>query len=249
MIKRTGILLCGGVGSRLGQITKAIPKSLVPVYNKPLVDYQLELFKDMGIKDVVIITRPDTSELFKNYLYNYSDWTKHFDYIAVEEQPKPEGIAQAYILARKFVPEGQSTVLGLGDNIFYFTNPNEKEKFIDAVKTSDNMITTFKVQDPRPYGVVKYEDGKIVDVVEKPQDPPSNEIIPGLYFFDYSAFEKVKNLQPSSRGELEITDLQRLYIREGKLSAFKFESVFWYDCGTVEDLLDANNFMHIIGGR
>lgn len=250
MIKRIGILLCGGVGSRLGQITKAIPKSLVPVYNKPLVDYQLELFRDLGIKDVIVITRPDTKELFENYLYNYSDWTKHFQYIAVVEQLKPGGIAEAYLIAEKFIPEGYSTLLGLGDNIFHFIDKKEKEDLRQLCLNEDNFITTVKVKDPTQYGVVKYDNsGFIVDVVEKPKYPPSNEIIPGLYFFDNTASDKVKNLKPSLRGELEITDLQRKYLQEDTLGVYKFENVFWYDCGTIDDLQHANNFMKMLADK
>lgn len=250
MIKRIGILLCGGVGSRLGQITKAIPKSLVPVYDKPLVDYQLELFYDLGIRDVVIITRPDTKELFTNYLLNYSDWSTKFKYIAIEEQPKPAGIAQAYIIAEKFIPEGYGTLLGLGDNIFHFIDNREKQELKELCYTENNFITTVKVKDATQYGVVRYdEEGYLVDVVEKPANPPSNEIIPGLYFFDSTAVEKAKSLKPSARGELEITDLQRKYIAENNLGVYKFDNVFWYDCGTIDDLQHANNFMKILADK
>lgn len=247
-MNRIGIILCGGVGSRLGQITKAIPKSLVPVYNKPLVDYQLELFEFLDIRDIIIITRPDTYDLFTNYLLKDSNWSDRFINIKILEQPTPGGIAQAYQIAHKHVPEGSNTLLGLGDNIFYFTDNNEKEKLKQWSLSDLNFITTIPVKDPRPYGVVKYHpySDVIEDVIEKPIDPPSNQIIPGLYFFDYTVFEKTQNLQPSSRGELEITDVQKLYIKERKLSAFKLQSAFWYDCGTVQDLLDANNFMHIM---
>lgn len=247
-MNRVGIILCGGVGSRLGQITKAIPKSLVPVYNKPLVDYQLELFEFLNVRDIIIITRPDTYELFTNYLLKDSNWADRFDNIKILEQKTPGGIAQAYQIVYNHVPEGANTLLGLGDNIFHFANENEKEDLKRWSNSNTNFITTISVKDPRPYGVVKFlgDTDVIADVVEKPTDPPSNQIIPGLYFFDYTVFEKAKNLQPSSRGELEITDVQKLYIKEGKLAAFKFKSVFWYDCGTVQDLLDANNFMHIM---
>jgi len=249
-MKRFGILLCGGVGSRLGQVTKAIPKSLVPVYDRPLVDYQLELFDFLGIEDVVIITRPDTKELFANYLLKYSDWSTHFKYIAIEEQPNPGGIAEAYIIAEKFIPEGYGTVLGLGDNIFHFIDNKEKNDLKDLCYSEDNFITTVKVKDPTQYGVVKYdEDGYLVDVVEKPSNPPSNEIIPGLYFFDSTAVEKAKSLKPSPRGELEITDLQRKYIQESNLGVYKFDNVFWYDCGTIDDLQHANNFMKILADK
>ena len=249
-MKRFGILLCGGVGSRLGQVTKAIPKSLVPVYDRPLVDYQLELFHFLGIEDVVIITRPDTKELFANYLLKYSDWSTHFKYIAIEEQPNPGGIAEAYIIAEKFIPEGYGTVLGLGDNIFHFIDNKEKNDLKDLCYSEDNFITTVKVKDPTQYGVVKYdEDGYLVDVVEKPSNPPSNEIIPGLYFFDSTAVEKAKSLKPSPRGELEITDLQRKYIQENNLGVYKFDNVFWYDCGTIDDLQHANNFMKILADK
>ena len=249
-MKRFGILLCGGVGSRLGQVTKAIPKSLVPVYDRPLVDYQLELFDFLGIEDVVIITRPDTKELFANYLLKYSDWSTHFKYIAIEEQPNPGGIAEAYIIAEKFIPEGYGTVLGLGDNIFHFIDNKEKNDLKDLCYSEDNFITTVKVKDPTQYGVVKYdEDGYLVDVVEKPSNPPSNEIIPGLYFFDSTAVEKAKSLKPSPRGELEITDLQRKYIQESNLGVYKFDNVFWYDCGTIDDLQHANNFMKMLADK
>lgn len=249
-MKRIGILLCGGVGSRLGQITKAIPKSLVPVYDRPLVDYQLQLFYDLGIRDVVIITRPDTRDLFVNYIHQYSDWGNLFKYIAIETQPNPGGIAEAYLIAEKFIPEGYSTLLGLGDNIFHFIDNKEKEDLRQLCMHEDNFITTVKVKDPTQYGVVKYdENGFIVDVVEKPSNPPSNEIIPGLYFFDNTATTKVRSLKPSARGELEITDLQRKYLQEDTLGVYKFENVFWYDCGTIEDLQHANNFMKILADR
>lgn len=249
-MNRIGILLCGGVGSRLGQITKAIPKSLVPVYDKPLVDYQLQLFYDLGIRDVVIITRPDTKDLFVNYIHTYSSWGEKFKYIAIETQPNPGGIAEAYLIAEKFIPEGYSTLLGLGDNIFHFIDKKEKEELKQLCINEDNFITTVKVKDPTQYGVVKYdENGFIVDVVEKPIDPPSNEIIPGLYFFDSTAPTKVRALKPSARGELEITDLQRKYLQEDTLGVYKFENVFWYDCGTIEDLQHANNFMKILADK
>jgi len=249
-MKRIGILLCGGVGSRLGQITKAIPKSLVPVYDKPLVDYQLQLFYDLGITDVVIITRPDTRDLFVNYIHTYSQWGEKFKYIAIETQPNPGGIAEAYIIAEKHIPKGYSTLLGLGDNIFHFIDNKEKEELKQLCNNEDNFITTVKVKDPTQYGVVKYDnDGYIVDVVEKPINPPSNEIIPGLYFFDNTAANKVRSLKPSIRGELEITDLQRKYLQEGNLGIYKFENVFWYDCGTIDDLQHANNFMKILADK
>jgi glucose-1-phosphate thymidylyltransferase len=172
-MKRIGILLCGGVGSRLGQITKAIPKSLVPVYDKPLVDYQLQLFYDLGIGDVVIITRPDTRDLFVNYIHTYSSWSEKFNYIAIETQPNPGGIAEAYIIAEKYIPEGYSTLLGLGDNIFHFIDKKEKEELKHLCLTEDNFITTVKVKDPTQYGVVKYdENGFIIELLEFSNYPP-----------------------------------------------------------------------------
>jgi glucose-1-phosphate thymidylyltransferase len=249
-MNRIGILLCGGVGSRLGQITKAIPKSLVPVYDKPLVDYQLELFEYLGIKEIIIITRPDTHDLFVNYLYVYSDWNDRFVSINIIKQEIPAGIAQAYMLAEKLIPEGWGTVLGLGDNIFHFNSDEEKLNLKKMCDYVPNFITTIPVKDPTQYGVVKYDtNNAIVDVVEKPLTPPSNHIVPGLYFFDDTAVEKAKTLTPSPRGELEITDLQRLYIKDRSLSSINLKSVFWYDCGTTQDLLDANNFMKIVADK
>jgi glucose-1-phosphate thymidylyltransferase len=241
-----GIILAGGSGTRLYPITSAISKQMLPVYDKPMIYYPLSVLMLAGIRDILIISTPRDLPGFRNLLGDGSSLGIRFSYI---EQPSPEGLAQAFILGEEFI--GTNTVcMILGDNIFY------GHGFGDVLLKSAELkkgacVFGYYVNDPERYGVVEFDKNlKAVSIEEKPSKPRSNYAVTGLYFYDNSVVNKAKSLKPSSRGELEITDLNRLYLEEGKLEVRVMgRGMAWLDTGTYESLLQAANFIATLEQR
>lgn len=238
-MNRKGIILAGGLGRRLNPITLAVSKQLLPIYDKPLIYYPLSTMMLCGIKNVLIITTPDHNSLYKSLLGDGSQFGISISYV---EQPKPEGLAQALILAESFL-NGSPSAMILGDNIFY--GSNIKEVVCKGEVTEGAVIFTKTVGEPWAYGVATVGPGdEVIDLEEKPQEPKSNLAVTGLYFFDKNATEYAKKLQPSKRGELEITELNRMYLKKGKLkNVYLGQDVVWFDAGTVSNMLEASNFV------
>ena len=245
-MKRKGIILAGGSGSRLYPSTSVNSKQLLPVYDKPLIYYPISTLMYGGIRDILLISTPNHINLFKELLGNGKDFGLKIEY---KIQKKPEGIAQSLLLAKKFL-NGSPCALILGDNIFY--GPGLREKLSEAnLKKNGATIFAYAVKDPERYGVVKVDkSGKPVKISEKPKKPKSNLAVTGLYFYDNEAVNQVKQLKPSKRGELEITDLNKLYMNQGNLSLQTFSRGFaWLDTGTPESLHDASTFIRLIEER
>ena len=245
-MKRKGIILAGGSGSRLYPSTSVNSKQLLPVYDKPLIYYPISTLMYGGIRDILLISTPNHIHLFKELLGNGKDFGLKIEY---KIQKKPEGIAQSLLLAKKFL-NGSPCALILGDNIFY--GPGLREKLSEAnLKKNGATIFAYAVKDPERYGVVKVDKiGKPVKISEKPKKPKSNLAVTGLYFYDNEAVNQVKQLKPSKRGELEITDLNKLYMNQGNLSLQTFSRGFaWLDTGTPESLHDASTFIRLIEER
>ena len=242
---RKGIILAGGTGSRLFPITKGISKQLIPVYDKPMIFYPLSTLMLAGIKDILIITTEEDFKIFKSCLGNGDNFGVKISY---EIQPKPEGIAQAFIIGEKFI--GNSPVaLILGDNIFYGEGISSLLK--SANKKKNSSIFAYQVSDPERYGVVEFsKDGKVIGIQEKPKDPKSKFAITGIYFYDNSVVNKAKEISSSPRGELEISDINEIYLKEGNLSVEVFErGIAWLDTGTVDSLHEASSFIRTIEHR
>jgi len=241
-----GIILAGGSGTRLYPITKVISKQLVPVYDKPMIFYPLSTLMLAGIKDILIITTPEDQAAFKNLLKDGSQWGINLSY---EMQPSPDGLAQAFIIGEKFI--GKDTVcLILGDNIFFAQGLSSKLQQA-AKKTAGATVFGYLVNDPERYGVVGFDaDGKANSLEEKPKEPKSNYAVTGLYFYDNNVVEYAKNLKPSPRGELEITDLNRVYLEKGQLDVeLLTRGTAWLDTGTFASLLDASQFVKVVEDR
>jgi len=241
-----GIILAGGSGTRLHPITSAISKQMLPVYDKPMIYYPLSVLMLAGIRDVLIISTPRDLPGFRNLLGDGTPLGMKFSYI---EQPSPDGLAQAFILGDKFIGKDPVCMI-LGDNIFYGHGFGEALlKTAELVKGA--CIFGYYVTDPERYGVVEFDrNRKVISIEEKPEKPKSNYAVTGLYFYDNSVVEKAKSLKPSPRGELEITDLNRVYLGEGNLEIkLMGRGMAWLDTGTFESLLQAANFIATLEQR
>ena len=247
MTERSGIVLAGGSGTRLHPATLATSKQLLPVYDKPMVYYPLSTLMLAGIRRILLISTPHDLPAFKRLLGDGSAWGLELHYA---EQPKPEGLAQALIIAEPFLA-GRTSALVLGDNIFHGEGLSRRLQAAAQATQPGATIFAYQVADPERYGVVTLDaKGKALDIVEKPKDPPSNLAVTGLYFYDASAPARAKSLKPSPRGELEITDLNRLYMHEGLLAVETLNRGYaWLDTGTQDSLLDAANFIAAVERR
>ena len=239
-MNRKGIILAGGLGTRLLPITKVISKQLLPVYDKPMIYYPLATLMTAGIKEILIITNPQDKELFKKLLGNGRQWGIK---ICFEEQKKPRGIAEALIIAEKFLDKHPSALI-LGDNIFYSKLTSDLLS-MDNYKNSHATIFSYEVKDPKRYGVVEIDAKNIIlSIEEKPKIPKSLLAVTGLYLYDSQAPDLCKKLKPSKRGELEITDLNNIYLEKGELSnVYLDKSFLWLDSGTFDSLIQASNFV------
>jgi glucose-1-phosphate thymidylyltransferase len=246
MTVQKGIVLAGGSGTRLHPLTKGVSKQLMPIYDKPMVYYPLTTLMLAGVRDVLVITTPHEQEMFVRLLGDGSQWGMSIRYAA---QPSPDGLAQAFLIGEEFIA-GQSCALVLGDNIFY---GHGMQGLLEASAQRDEGATVFGywVKNPEAYGVAEFDaSGKVVGLEEKPERPRSNYAVAGLYFYDRHVVELAKSLKPSRRGELEITDLNRLYLERGALRLEKLgRGVAWLDTGNPEALLQAANFIQAIQHR
>lgn len=247
MTERSGIVLAGGSGTRLHPATLAASKQLLPVYDKPMVYYPLSTLMLAGIRRILLISTPHDLPAFKRLLGDGKAWGLDLHYA---EQPKPEGLAQALIIAEPFLA-GRTSALVLGDNIFHGEGLSRRLQAAAQATHAGATIFAYQVADPERYGVVTLDAaGKALDIVEKPKIPPSNLAVTGLYFYDASAPARAKSLKPSPRGELEITDLNRLYMQEGLLAVETLNRGYaWLDTGTQDSLLDAANFIAAVERR
>lgn len=246
MLKWRGIILAGGSGTRLYPMTKSVSKQLMPVYDKPLIFYPLSVLLQAGIREIAIVTTPEHQTLFRDLLQDGSQWGCRFDYFV---QHKPDGLAQAFLLCEEFI-KGYHTCLILGDNLFF---GDGLSKLLQSAMNKDKGATVFgyHVNDPERYGVVEFDtDMNVVSIEEKPKNPKSNYAVTGLYFYDTDVVEISRNIKPSARGELEITDVNATYLNRGDLSVeIMGRGIAWLDTGTPESLIEAASFIRAVQSR
>ena len=245
-MKRKGIVLAGGSGSRLYPVTQTISKQLLPVYDKPMIYYPITTLMLAGMRDILIISTPEDTSRFESLLGDGSRWGVNFKY---KVQPNPDGLAQAFLLGEEFIGNDPSALI-LGDNIFY---GHKLQELLYSADQLDNGATVFAyhVHDPERYGVAEFDtNNQVISLEEKPTKPKSNYAVTGLYFYDKQVVELVKNLEPSPRGELEITDLNKLYLTQKSLNVEIMDRGYaWLDTGTHDSLLDAGQFISTIENR
>ncbi|MFB0931286.1 MAG: glucose-1-phosphate thymidylyltransferase RfbA, partial [Ascidiaceihabitans sp.] len=246
MTDRKGIILAGGTGSRLFPITAAVSKQLMPIYDKPMIYFPLSVLMLSGIREIAMITTPEDQPQFIRLMGDGSQWGLQITYI---EQPSPDGLAQAYLLAEDFL-DGAPSAMVLGDNIFFGHGLPDLLAAAHA-QTTGGTVFGYRVADPERYGVVAMAaDGTVTQIIEKPEFPPSNYAVTGLYFLDGTAPERARSITPSERGELEITSLLQSYLSDGALTVKQMGRGYaWLDTGTHESLLDAGNFVRMLQSR